>query len=86
MVTPPSLQIPSVLPPSGLRVLSIREGARRMGISKSGYYDKIKRQPLPGQPNLPLPVKRGGRSGIAEHEIDAYIVALIHARDGKAGQ
>lgn len=75
-------------PPShhkALRVLSIREGARRMGICRSTYYDRIKRQPIPHLPDLPLPIKHGSRSGIVEHEVDAFILGLICAREGNTG-
>lgn len=71
--------------PPGLRLLSIREGTCRMGMSRSSYYEQLKMPPLPGQPKLPRPIKRGCRSVIAEHELDAFIAALIHARDDQAG-
>ncbi|AGH97823.1 helix-turn-helix transcriptional regulator [Micavibrio aeruginosavorus] len=54
------------------RILRISEVINRLGISRSGLYERIKNG------DLPKPINLGGRRvGFIEHEIDTWVQQRI---------
>ncbi|OGS97718.1 MAG: hypothetical protein A3K04_09660 [Gallionellales bacterium RBG_16_56_9] len=54
---------------------------RRVGLSKSAIYDRLDPKSTRHDPSFPRPVSLGGGRavGFLEHEVDAYIAALVEA-------
>lgn len=63
-----------------LHIIRRREVELRLGISRSSIYDRLDPNSPRHDPAFPMPVKLGGASrsvGWLEHEVDAYIAALV---------
>lgn len=67
---------------SGLRILRLSEGFKRLGIEKTTAYARLKDPEK--YPDFPKPVDLDGIKGFLESEIDDYIRSRA-ARRGTAG-
>lgn len=70
---------------SGLRIIPIPEGARRLNRGVSTLYDQLNPASANFNPRLPQRVRDGSNVGLIEHEIDDYILGLMQARGGVGG-
>lgn len=70
----------------GLKILSVRETAKRLNISRSSLYAFTSPRSKTHRPEYPKPVHLGKSTGFIEHEIDDFIRGLMQARGGVAGQ
>ena len=70
-------------PKSGITLIRRHEVQRRLGVSRSTIYDKLSPTSPRYDPNFPKPVSLGGPRavGFVEAEVDAYIAALVAARN-----
>jgi prophage regulatory protein len=70
----------------GLRLISVRETAKRLNIGRSTLYVYLDKDSSLFKPDLPRPVRIGSMVSFIEHEIDCYIRGLMQARGGGVGQ
>lgn len=66
---------------TGLRIIPFGESAKRLNRSRSKLYDELNPRSQKFNPKLPRPVHDAGRTGLFEHEIDAYLLELQRIRD-----
>ncbi|RCS28606.1 AlpA family phage regulatory protein [Rhodanobacter denitrificans] len=69
----------------GLRILSVRETAKRLNIGRSTLYAWLDEKSSSCRLGLPKPVHLGKSTGFIEHEIDDFIRGLMQARGGAVG-
>lgn len=72
---------------SKLRIIRRKELEQRLGYGRSCIYDRLDPNSPRHDPSFPRPISLGGMSrsvGWIEHEVDAYISALVEASRGEA--
>ncbi|MFZ3018790.1 MAG: AlpA family phage regulatory protein [Gallionella sp.] len=65
-----------------LRIIRRKELERRLGLSRSAIYDRLDPNSPRHDPSFPSAISLGGASrcvGWLEHEVDAYIAALVQS-------
>lgn len=65
-----------------LRIIRRQEVERRIGLSRSAIYDRLDPNSPRHDPSFPSAISYGGASrsvGWLEHEVDAYIAAIVQA-------
>jgi prophage regulatory protein len=71
--------------PCGLKLISVRETAKRLSIGRSTLYQYLNKKSPKFNSDLPQPVRVGSIVGFVEHELDRYIRGLMQARGGGVG-
>lgn len=70
---------------SPLRILRRAEVQERLGIARSTLYSYLNERSPNHVPAFPKPVRIGSTIGFVEHEIEAFVVSLMEARNAEHG-